>query len=50
MRVSSPDSYFCAASRTSALPARTPVCWSAIIAWTSWKSPMTWPPWVAVAA
>ena len=39
-----------AASRTSARPAITPVCWSASIACTNWKLPMAAPPWVAVAA
>ena len=50
MRRSSPLTYRAAVSRTSARPASTPVCWSAIIAWTSWKSPITVPPWVAEAA
>ena len=47
---SSPLSHFCAASRTRARPAITPVCWSASIACTSWKVPIGVPPWVAVAA
>ena len=50
MRRSSPLTYRAAVSRTSARPASTPVCWSASIAWTSWKSPITVPPWVAEAA
>ena len=50
IRRSSPLTYSRAASRASARPASTPVCWSAIIACTSWKSPIGWPPWVADAA
>lgn len=50
MRWSSPVTYRRAASRTRARPAITPVCWSASIACTSWKSPIGVPPCVAVAA
>src|SRR2546422_743645 len=50
MRRSSPGGYARAASRASARPGRTPVCWSASMAWTSWKSPIGVPPCVAVAA
>ena len=50
IRRSSPLTYRAAVSLTRARPASTPVCWSAIIAWISWNSPITVPPWVAEAA
>jgi hypothetical protein len=50
VRRSSPLTYNRAASRTRERPARTPVCWSASIAWTSWNSPITVPACVAEAA
>ncbi len=45
-RRSVPASYRAAASRTSARAAMYSVCESASMAWTSWYSPIGWPPWV----